>query len=313
MNPEASENYLDPDVAYLLGMIVARGKFVDNDASKLIVIEFPAKNLLAESKTKSFNQEEHLQQSLYRIRERLDELLEAKTEVKTVRGHVSLTIRFHSRNLTWRNLTHILGPSTSYHDFGVPQNVFDSTTDVKREFVRGVADCAGFIRDSNNYMGGKRRVYIEINNKNWTLPIQLCKLLQVDLNIPVQLIQWGHPNTREPHKKNGGTSWAKEHQVKIFAENFLSVGFYVDYKQQILEEFADEDREVSVGNLRKCNPNPKIRKVTKKPAHPGERDTKIPTQLRGRHFNAFWQICTRLGCTQCIATPQGELKIEVDE
>jgi hypothetical protein len=298
----ASENYLDPDVGYLLGMIVARGQIIDSTSGRKVLIQFPAKNLDAVGISKSFNQETHIQQSLYKIKERLEDLMEAKTEVSNASGHISLTFRFHSRNTTWRNLSYLLSPNQSYFDFTIPQSVFNAETETKKEFVRGIADCAGFIRDSNNYMGGKRRVYLEINNKNWLLPIQLCRLLQVDLGLPVQMIQWGHPNTRAPRSHGAGVSWAKEHQVKVFSEAFSNIGFYVYYKQEILEEFAAADERIA-GNIKKCNPNPDLRRIERKPKHEEEKSEKLPELIRGKHFSAFWQICLKLGCQQCIAAP----------
>jgi hypothetical protein len=155
-------------------------------------------------------------------------------------------------------------------------------------------------------MGSKNRVYLELPNRNWKLPIQVCALLQQDLNVPVQLIQWGHPNTREPNQNRAkGSTWAREHQIKIFAEAFLPIGFYVKYKQEILEEFSEHDKK-RPGNINKCNPNPRIRQVRKKPKHIEENNSLLPTRVRGKHFNTYWQICLALGCKQCFE-PMGEL------
>jgi hypothetical protein len=304
----ACENYLDPDVAYLLGMLVARGTIIDREGNKKIEISFPARNLFAPGITKSFDQKKHIRQAAYGIKERLEELMEAKGRVSGLERetNISLTFIFGSRNMTWRNVRYLLSERTSQYDFQVPENIFRSPTDIKKEFVRGVADCAGFIRQSNNYMGGKRRVYLEINNRNWLVPVQICRLLQVDLSVPVQLIQWGHPNVRMPNDPdNPSTVWAKEHQVKIFAESYLSIGFHSQYKQAILEEFADDDKEIK-GSIRPCNPNPKIRRIKPKETHIGELSEILPASLRGKHFDAYWQICTQLGCQQCVEVPREE-------
>jgi hypothetical protein len=200
----------------------------------------------------------------------------------------------------------------SFHDFEIPEQIFNGDSVIKKEFVRGVADCAGFIRESNNYMGGKRRVYIEINNKNWRLPIQLCDLFQRHLSVPVQLIQWGHPNTREPKQtKKKGTTWAREHQVKIFSEAFQPIGFYIKYKQEILNEFALADAK-KTGNINICNPNPKIRRRDKKPKHREENNPIIPPELRGRHYNTYWQICLDLGCQQCTKVDDKQIPMFED-
>ncbi len=309
----ASENYLDPDVAYLLGMIVARGKLIDSSSGRRVVIGFPARNLYAEGLSESYNQQEQIEQSLHKIKQRLEGLVEARTIVDTKGNQVELRFQFNARNMSWRNIVYILSPHSSYFDFTIPASIWQAPRESKIEFLRGIADCAGFIRQSNNYMGGKRRVYIEINNKNWLLPAQICRLLQVDLDVPVHCIQWGHPNTRAPRKLTQGTSWAKEHQIKIFSEVYLRIGFYVQYKQKLLAEFAEEDR-LKTGNLRKCAVNHKIQRGRKKPKHPEESNKLIPSELRGKHIDNYRQICKLLGCSQRVKGNQVEMCTDdVDE
>ena len=302
-----SENYLDPDVAYFLGLIVARGTLHESSGDKKIIIEFPYKSLQAKGITKEYVQEDHLFYSITQIKERLQELTEADISINQQGHSYALIIRFLRNSLVWRNSNYLLKGSKSYYDFLVPQQIFLADTVIQKEFIRGIADCAGFIRESNNYMGGKRRVYLEISNKNWILPIQICELLQKYLEVPVQLIQWGHPNTREP-KQIKKRTWAREHQIKIFAEAFKKVGFYVKYKQEILDDFVKADQKIS-GKINICNPYPPIRRITKKPKHPEEKSPLIHPKLRGKHYNAYWQICVDLGCNQCIKIPKKQLSL----
>ena len=307
------ENYLDPDMAYVLGLIVARGTLLSASGGNRIIIEFPFKNLEAVGLTSSYNQEQQLHYSLNQIRERIVEIAETDVSVN-VDSHIArLEIRFLRSSIFWRNVNHLLKGETKFHNFEIPEAIFDSEDiDVQKEFVRGIADCAGFIRQSNNYMNGKRRVYIEVANRNWLLPIQLCYLLQQRLDVPVQCIQWGHPNTREPRKLKKRHTWAREHQVKIFSEAFVPIGFHVEYKDIILREFAESDRSI-YGNIRHCNPNPSIRRIRKKPKHPGEKSKKLPPSIRGKHFDATWEICLALGCEQKKDVPQLELEFDEDE
>lgn len=301
-----SKNYLDPDMAYVLGLIVARGTLYESGSDKRVVIEFPYKNLEAEGIKKKYNQSEHLRFSLNQIRERIYELTETDIQVVDIKHSAQLIIRFLRNSIFWRNVNYILGyDKKSYYDFEIPKQVFDSPIDIQKEFVRGMADVAGFIRHSNNYMGNKRRVYLEISNRNWDIPVQICSLLQTQLKVPVQCIQWGHPNTREPRELKKGITWAREHQVKIFSEAFLPIGFYVKYKQDILEEFAEADEKLD-GNILFCNPNPKVRRFSKKPKHPEEKNRILPKEIRGKHFNSAWEICVCMGCKQKkrIYTPQ---------
>ena len=305
------ENFLDTDTAYLLGLITIRGRLIETGGDHRIVIAFPSKNLLAVGVKLKFDQKKHLRLGANQVRDRLGELLGADIQVKESGKDVQLVVRFLGNTMTWRNVSHHFGTAKAFTDFSVPKAIIDAPQDLKIEFMRGVADAGGFIRESNNYMGLKRRVYLEVNNRNWTLPIQLCWILQRGLDVPVQLVQWGHPNTRTPGVPKTH-SWAKEHQVKVFAEHFAKVGFYIDYKQQILEEFVKADQELGGKLPQFCNPNPALRKVLRKPRHPDERSDYLPGAIRGKHFNSYWRICLALGCEQCVEAPQQEL-FEIDQ
>lgn len=62
-----TENYLDEDVASLLGLIVMRGQLHDRGSERGITVEFPFKSLAVEG----YNQELYLQLSANRIRDRI--------------------------------------------------------------------------------------------------------------------------------------------------------------------------------------------------------------------------------------------------
>ncbi len=308
------ENYLDPDVAYLLGLVAIRGTLYETQGDKRIIIDFPFKSLIVEGVSTHADQGEQLDLAVNHLRRRLDELLEADLTVDRSPSAVSFKVRFLRNSMAWRNIRYLMGGKKAYTDFEVPRAIRESADQtIKIEFMRGVADAGGFIRNSNRYLNGKRRVYIEVNNRNWILPIQLCSLLQRDLDVPVQIIQWGHPNVRQPNVQGGG-AWAKEHQIKIFAEPFAKIGFYVRYKQKILEEFVAVDRQMTAGIPPKCNPNPELRQLRRKPKHHAERSKVLPLPLRGKHFDAYWQICVAVGCTQCVMVedPQQALLDEAE-
>ena len=298
-----TENYLDPDVAYLLGLITIRGELYESQGDKRIVIQFPFKSLIAEGIKTHVDQKDQLDMAVNRIRDRLQELVESHIDVDRGNNEIIFSMRFLRNSMVWRNIRYMFGRKRSFREFEIPRSILEALDDaIKIEFLRGVADAGGFVRPSNHYLNGKNRVYIEVNNRNWKLPTQLCRLMQVDLDVPVQLIQWGHPNVRQPNKKEG-TAWAKEHQVKIFVEEFAKIGFYVRYKEKILKELVRADQKVGGKNPQKCNPNPEIRRIKKKPKHPGEKSNIVPKKLR-KHFNAYWQICLTLGCDQCVETGQ---------
>mgnify|MGYP000020472284 CR=1 FL=1 len=167
---------------------------------------------------------------------------------------------------------------------------------IKKEFLRGFADVVS-ARYSNRNRWGKCRIYLDVLNPNWRLPVQLCHLLQDYLHVPVDTITWGHPNIRDPKLKdyrNGKRhAWAREHQIKIFADDFKQIGFYMEHKQEILEELAEYNEVKGFEKAKYCDPPKEIRK---KPRHPEENSDKLPETLRGRHYDSSWQICADLGC-----------------
>ncbi|MGQ9723664.1 MAG: hypothetical protein ACUVXA_20375 [Candidatus Jordarchaeum sp.] len=67
------EDYFDEDVAYLLGLISARGVFRELRA-KEIIIEFPFKGLMAVGVKKRFTQKDSIKVSLIEALGRVEEL-----------------------------------------------------------------------------------------------------------------------------------------------------------------------------------------------------------------------------------------------
>ena len=135
--------------------------------------------------------------------------------------------------------------------------------------------------------------------------IDICNLLK-STNIPVQTIDWAHPNMRDGdlNKYNEGKPnfWKKEHQIKVWANEFTPIGFGIIHKQQALEMFSDE----LISGYKQQNKNPQQkthkyywdskRKLSKsKPVHPGEDDEFIPLTIRGKHFNSWTEIAKELG------------------
>ena len=91
-----------------------------------------------------------------------------------------------------------------------------------------------------------------------------------------------------------GRAW-REHQINIYADDFLSVGFHFENKQKALEELAERNEAMGLPKQRGC---PGARKVgARKKKDKGESDAeRLPDTVLGKHFNAYWQICRALGC-----------------
>jgi len=296
-------DYRDPDVAYLVGMTVGRGSFQEERDIRRLTIRFPYRlptmTTLPESQL-DIDRETELRLALDDVRRRVNELLEVDIEVERLTHEVILKAVFTKNTMSWRNLRLLCGPAATYRQMRVPPQIREAPEDLVREFLRGVADTCAVPSAADYFMQreGSQRVVLQFPQENWLLPLDVCYLLQVRLGIPVQGILWGHPNIRAP----AGGSWAKEHRLRVFADQFRPVGFNFAYKQRAFEELADWNERRAPARARACNP--RARRVRKrKPRHPDETDPRLPDEVR-RHFNAAFKLCLALGCKQGRRVPR---------
>ncbi|MHA1492006.1 MAG: hypothetical protein ACTSRI_20440 [Promethearchaeota archaeon] len=289
-------DYLDEDVAYLLGMLVARGTISEHRGHYTIAIEIPYSYIqIDDPPWNSEGDRNALLVSVDVIINRLSELTTNTPNKRPGENSVSIVFEISRRTLFVRDLQMLLDNKRDYTEFSIPEEIFKSPINMKKEFMRGFADVNGKVRKSNAYFRGEHRIYIDILNNNWKLPIQLCDLLQHHLNIPIQTLTWGHPNLRnKPEEK-----WTKrEHQIKIFNNDFEEIGFYIKHKNKKSLEFAKENEEKAVSG-KMCDPLIKMqRKITINPFHPDESNIDLPEELKGKHYDSFWQICRDLGCNE---------------
>lgn len=105
----------------------------------------------------------------------------------------------------------------------------------------------------------------------------------------------------------------REHQINIFAVPFLKVGFRFRHKQAVLEELAKYDKNnFSSARYTPCPGERVIKK--QKPQAPREADASyLPDALRGKHFDAYWQICRTLGCPKRVAQKTLDYQEDVEQ
>lgn len=295
-------SFLDPDMAYLLGLIVGRGTIRESGGMRQLIIEYPFRSLEAKGLTKSFDTKDKISLSLDETINRLGELTESAPKKVVSDKAVSIILESTKNSLLWRNINKLLEGKTSFREMEIPKIIFEAEEEIKKEFLRGIADVTGSIGTGGRDQAGRHRVYISILNDNWKLPIQICKLLQdKPLEIPVNTIDWGHPNIRNGHAKeyNKGReqAWAREHQLKVYAECFEPVGFRIMHKNEILKELAQYNREhFGSRSVKPCIPEKKRQKTRE--IHPEENSNKLPKELKGKHCDTYWQVCIELGCKQ---------------
>jgi hypothetical protein len=309
--PLANLDYIDHDVAYLLGLLLARGEFHQEGDTRRLVVTFPYRQaVIPGALPHSPDRETAIRLGLDDIRRRIQELLETTVEVERHEHQVTLRAVFTRNTIGWRDLRYLTGHRNHYTEFELPDFAVNFDRETKIELMRGFSDAASDPNPADADRAGRHRVVLQFQFGNWKLPIQVCHFLQHDLGIPVSHILWGHPNIRSP---GGGSGWAKETRMRIYAEAFEPVGYYFRYKQEIFEGLLRKNRGTGTHRYGLCNPKAKtISARSRKPRHCDEKDERLPQGIRGRHFDAYFQICKRMGCKQGKKSPQLEIFTDED-
>ena len=287
---------MNVEMAYLLGMILGNGEVQRGISSTRITIDIPHKNMYTDNGN---NAAIYVRASLIDIEDIIRPLI--NTNITHISGKRSTQISFEKSNDEYitRELLRLFGAGTRHNTMKFADELFDMSVDEKKSFLRGFADVTAYIRKSNVAFGieGQHRVYIEIP-ENWEMVIDIANMLK-SLDIPIQTIDFGHPNFRDSNikKYNEGkiNYWKKEHQIKIWANEFLPIGFHVKNKQIALEEYAKELlKHKKPEQTHKFYWENTIRKK-KRAIHPAENDSSLPSIIRGKHFESWTEIANILG------------------
>ena len=129
--------------------------------------------------------------------------------------------------------------------------------------------------------------------------IDIANMLR-DVDVPVHTIDFGHPNFRDGNLKkyNEGkvNYWKKEHQIKVFANEFLPIGFNIKHKEDALEKYSEELLEfLDPAKTHKFYWERRKSSERVKKTHPGENDPSLPKEIRGLHFNSWIELAKLLG------------------
>lgn len=224
-------------------MICGNGTIKRGATETIISIELPHRKLWTEN---CHDVALYVKASLNDIRNILEPLI--GTSISSVQKKSVTILSFSKSNNDYitREILRYTGSAVKHDDMRIHGDIFKFSRDEKIQFLRGFCDVTGYIRASNKAYDSKKgyshRVYIEIPN-NWFMTIDICNLLK-SIDIPVQSIDWAHPNMRDSKRRKYDEGkhafWKKEHQVKIYANEFLPIGFGIIHKYQALEKFSRE-------------------------------------------------------------------------
>lgn len=284
------------EMAYLVGMILGNGEIQQDQTNTKITIDIPHKNLYTDDMKDT---KIYVKASLFDIQTILEPLLGQHLTQSDTNRSTQITFTKSNNEYIMREIIRLVGSGTHHSTMKMNDELFSITTDEKKALLRGIADVTGYIRKSNIAFGqdGAHRVYIEIPG-NWYMVIDIANMLK-DVDIPVQTIDFGHPNFRDGDVKkyNEGKPyfWKKEHQVKIFANEFLPIGFNIKHKQEALEKYSEELLEFIDPKKTHLFYWEKPIRRKNRPVHPCENDPVLPPEVRGKHFESWTDLAGLLG------------------
>ena len=287
---------MNAQMAYLIGMILGNGEVQRGNDTTTVTIDIPHKNLLDDEGREVMV---YVQASLTDIRGIVEPLLGYSLPITQTNRSTKISFTKPNQDYTMREILRFIGHGVHHSTMSMNEDLFSMQTDEKKELIRGMADVTGYIRRSNLAFGqdGAHRVYIEIPG-NWNMVIDVANMLK-ELDVPIQTIDFGHPNFRDSNlnKYNEGKPgyWKKEHQIKIWANEFLPIGFNISHKQRALRKYADELlRFMTSAQTHKFYWEKPIRRRPK-PIHPCENDPSLPRNIQGIHFESWTDLARELG------------------
>lgn len=287
---------MNAQMAYLVGMILGNGEVQRKESTTTITIELPHKNLRDDEGREV---DVYVKSSLADIRSIIEPLVGHSLPISQDKRATQISFTKPNADYTMREILRLIGNGVHHSTMSMNVELFSMTTEEKKELLRGIADVTGYIRNSNRAYSkdGLNRVYIEIPG-NWSMVVDISNLLK-ELDIPVQNIDWGHPNFRDTdlEKYNEGKPyyWKKEHQVKIYANEFLPIGFNILHKQKALEKYASEMTPSDRKRTHRFYWEMPERKQKSKPIHPMENDESLPVEIRGKHYDSWKDLAKDLG------------------
>jgi hypothetical protein len=284
---------IDPDFAYFLGLLIGGGEFGTNS----ITIEFPYKGWTFENFTIP---PKWFQDSITKIAPLVETQINAKAIPRFVTNHMPryyIEITPIPQILVQTLQTYGIRPVGKLRAHASIANLTPMLdAEGKKRFIQGLADVIGSCRASHRHRSlSSAIVSFEILQSNWNLPMQLCRLFY-ELNVPVDQIEYGHPNIQSG--KNPRGYWKKGHKVRVKVGDFGQVGYGLDCKRSGLDDLLKKEKqhrgEISHGEL--CpRPTRRYNIAPHKVNHVEENSHDLPPQLR-QHFIHFTDICKALGC-----------------
>lgn len=228
-------DYIDTDVAYLVGMLFGRGQLVESAGTRRLIITLKIRRTMPATPPGmpiKMDLDLENERALNVARRRINDLLDANVDVSTPkRGIATMTAVFVKPTIAWRDLKCLCSGGTDHSNFRLPDQFFQVARTLHKEFLRGFADVAVMPGYSDRDQARRVRIAFPVVHDNQVFARQLVKLFEV-VGVEARLL----PGTAA---KRGAR---KEHRIRAYAEDYEKVGFAFPHKQRLLKLFADYNR-----------------------------------------------------------------------
>lgn len=205
-------------------------------------------------------------------------------------------------------LKSLFHPAISFTSTSIPKEMWHVKPEEKNEVINGLLDSIGFanaggwIPRDGKAGHGRMRVYFQIINRNYKLPVSIDNYIRDNFNLPIQTIDWGHPNIRDgnlvDYLEGKSSAYGREHQVKFYPEYYQQFKFRISSKQDLFTELLQHNLSVGFSDSEDWFPNgvKEIAESKIKATHPMETNPLLDKKVR-THVDALWQVNLKMGCT----------------
>lgn len=206
-----ANDYIDTDVAYLLGMLFGRGQLIEHGDLRRLVITLDIRRTLPKLPpgcTLEMNLDLENERALNQARQRVNNLLDANVDIVPVHaGKTTLTAVFVKPTIAWRDLRCLTCEGTDRSSFQLnPAFVEAGRTQrtILEEFVRGFADVAVTPSYADRDQATRVRVAFPVVNANLQFAKTLMQMFKL-LGLSPSLLQGNPPRRALPVRKQWGS------------------------------------------------------------------------------------------------------------
>jgi len=242
-HPKIKRVEINSDVAYFLGLFLARGKL----RKESLTIRLPCK---------FENASDHRDFLLNYVIPRMEKATGEKIEVRGDQwSDYTFDIMIRSEFFLKLLATLEFQEGDVCRFFGVPFEIFNASNEIQREFIKGIGDCSG---ELDRYLGGRPRVVLRFLNENTKIIEDLVELLVMlsvdifDVNLSPPSAQHAELSKRISELSDRLTSAygvkvtgrqeqiGRDNMVRIWAEDYYrQIGFNHPLRQMKLLKYLN--------------------------------------------------------------------------